>query len=535
VIAPILLLLLMQIQFLPFHDIYITWIHRIALLADLTLVWWLWRKILAGRDADGRSRRSSWAWPAVNLALSLGAVLFSWTVATFPGEWQEDFLAKWDKPRFAVSLHDWVFNSAVDPVTRRRWLPFSSTLVLSGLNIYEGLNIDDPKKGEWRDFVFRARGRDLKGAILDLASLPKVDFEGAQLQGASFYRAQLQGASLYDAQLQGAQLQLAQLQGASLRLAHLQDASLYGAQLQGASLVYAMLRGTELGLAQLQGALLDKADLQGALLDKADLQGASLVDVELQGASLGGAQLQGVLLDRAHLYGASLDGAQLQGASLHGVQLQGASLQQARLRATDLSGALLWRTNHAAASTGEIAEVAVVRLSDSSDQWLPVWRPYEVQPWDEKVYQTLRHEMEYLPPGLLLDQALERIQRLDCDSSDTTLASCDPSLPVPAEAAGWRRSLEGASVDDAVYAKALAVELKTLVCSGGENAGYVLHGLLRDPARFVSTRLAATSQEAPALIDFIMGKVCPVSPSLTDDDVAKLLRIKQETTKRPGG
>ena len=44
--------------------------------------------------------------------------------------------------------------------------------------MYEGLGIDDPEKTKWHDFVFRARGRDLKGAIFDLASLPEIDFGG---------------------------------------------------------------------------------------------------------------------------------------------------------------------------------------------------------------------------------------------------------------------------------------------------------------------------------------------------------------------
>ena len=45
VIAPLLLLLLMQIKFLPFHSSFITWTHRVVLIIDLVLVWWLWRKI----------------------------------------------------------------------------------------------------------------------------------------------------------------------------------------------------------------------------------------------------------------------------------------------------------------------------------------------------------------------------------------------------------------------------------------------------------------------------------------------------------
>jgi hypothetical protein len=114
------------------------------------------------------------------LFLTFGAILFSWAIATFPGERQEDFLVKWDQPKWIVTPHDWLFNGAVDQTTRRRTSLFSSTLVLPGLNIYEGLNIDDPDKTKGREFVFRARGRDLRGAIFDFAILPKVDFGGGE-------------------------------------------------------------------------------------------------------------------------------------------------------------------------------------------------------------------------------------------------------------------------------------------------------------------------------------------------------------------
>ncbi len=541
VIAPVLLLLMMQIQFLPYHSSFITWAHRLALLADLMLVWWLWRKILSGREMDGSTQIRSEG-PAVGLVLSFLIVLFSWTAATFPGEWQEDHWP--DGHPFVttdasgqtkeVSLHEWVFNSTVDQVTRRRWLPLSSTLVLAGLNVYEGLKIDDPEKVKARDFVFRARGRDLKGAIFDLATLPKVDFEGAQLQGASLKSAQLHGASLKSAQLQGASLFEAWLQGASLEGAHLRGAFLSGASLQGASLDGAQLQGAHVQATQLQGASLDGAQLQGAFLVGASLQGASLYEAQLQGALLAGAHLQGASLDSASLQGASLADVQLQGASLKDAQLQGASLHKAGVEATDLSNAFLWRTNRAAHSTSEIAEPAAVRLPDTPDLWRPVWRDDQgkVQPWTDKAYQDLR-EMESLPPGHLRDRALELIGSLDCAGPDKTLASCDPdpAFDPPPEAAAWRKALESARVDDAAYAKALAVVLKTLVCSGGDDAAYVVRGLLRQ----YDGRLTATGPEAPALIDFIMSKDCPVSASLTEADKADLLRIKREAIKTPGG
>ncbi len=78
VIAPVLLLLMMQIQFLPYHSLFIAWTQRIALLVDLILLWWLWRRVLSGRKADGRRRAwANWAWTAAGLVLGLAAVLFS--------------------------------------------------------------------------------------------------------------------------------------------------------------------------------------------------------------------------------------------------------------------------------------------------------------------------------------------------------------------------------------------------------------------------------------------------------------------------
>ena len=204
--------------------------------------------------------------------------------------------------------------------------------------------------------------------------------------------------------------------------------------------------------------------------------------------------------------------------------------------ATDLSEGRLWRTS------GKVADLTAVRLPGSPDAWRPVWRDDmgNVQPWNDEVYQNLRKTMESLPPGSIRHNALDRIRSLDC--ANPTLASCDPVLPPPVGAAArrksledayaWRKSLEGAGVDDAAYAKALAAELKALVCSGGKDAIYVLRGLgFRD-------RLAGTGPEAPALADFIMSKEsrdCPVSALLTDADKAELIRIKQDASKKPGG
>jgi uncharacterized protein YjbI with pentapeptide repeats len=383
--------------------------------------------------------------------------------------------------------------------------------------------------------------RQRVGAIFDLASLPRVDFTGANLEHASLYHALLDRVSLDGAQLQGATLQLTQLKDASLgcrpversetteggtaelvSCAQLQGASLRSAQLQGASLEFVHLQGASLDGAQLQGASLLGAELQGASLAYAQLQGASLRSAQLQGASLQYAQLQGASLDGAQLQGASLASALLRGASLRHAGLQGASLADAILEVADLTDAYLWRTSRPERPSTLLA----IRISDEPKAWLPQFlRMGKPQPWDDKTYQELRNMIASLTSGVSRDQALERIQSLDCANPDKTLASCDPSAAPPPEATAWRKALEAARVDEKVYATALTkIILKELVCSDRDNAIPIVRGT------GFQDRLLAAGPAAIDLIDDLMNKDtkdCPVSASLTDAALAKLLQTKR--------
>jgi uncharacterized protein YjbI with pentapeptide repeats len=578
VIAPVLLLLTMQVQFLPFHSPFITWTQRIALLVDLLLLGWLWRKVLSGRELGGPFR-ASWAWPVLGAALGLAVLVFSWAVATFPGEPQEELVANCSRCAILGSLRDRIFQSPVDPTNRRRRLPFSNTLVLTGFNVLEGLGIDDPEKAKWRDYIFRARGRDLKGARFDFANLPRVDFTGANLQGASLDSAQLDRISLDAGQLQGASLENAQLKAASLKFAQLGHARLKGAQLHGASLASANLQDADIEDAQLQEASLDNAQLQNAYVNRAQLQGASLNGAHLQGAklsaadlrgaSLSKAELQGALLDGAHLQGASLENAALQAASLSNAQLQGASLANARLqaaslqnaglqatslfatqlqgaklsgatlKATDLSEAFLWRSDGG-------PQAAAIRFDDTLDAWGPFYRVEyttdptadrpPVQRWGDEAYRDLVKIIELLPQGAR-DLARHRIGALDCTISVWYISSCDArsaSIPTPSSPpsiAAWWKVLVGARVDGKTFARALSQELKALACTVEGGAVYVVRG----PG--FADRLAKAGSEAYSLIDDLAnkdGKNCPVAAALTDVDRANLLSIKRDTIKEAG-
>ena len=111
-----------------------------------------------------------------------------------------------------------------------------------------------------------------------------------------------------------------------------------------------------------------------------------------------------------------------------------------------------------------------------------------------------------------------------------TLASCDAAAARPRRVLDWQKKLARASADDAAYAKALATELRSLDCKSDVDAIYILRGTLGGFITGIprTERLAQTGRLAPALVDFIMSKDCPVSASLTANDNTKLLKIKQE-------
>jgi uncharacterized protein YjbI with pentapeptide repeats len=487
VIGPILLLLLIQIQFLPYHLEWVTWVQRFALLADVALLWALWPAVLEGRSAITCPKL--WRHPFL-VPASVAPIAFAFIVARFPGEGLDEWVGKhqWIPPNpvtawlgakdrrdvpVATSFHHLLFRGKVDRTTRRRESFFSNTLVLPGFDGLAAAKVDDPGKVTNLKQTLSLRGRNLEGVIFDGADLRKADLSYAGLQRAVLDWAQLEGADLVGAELQGA----------SLDDAHLQGASLSGAHLQGASLDRAYLQGASLNGAHLQGASLAFAHLQGAWLQWAAIQGAWLVGAHLQGASL----------DRAYLQGASLNEAQLQGASLREAAIQGASFIEATLVTSDLDFAAAWRANFEDATfTSVLVEDALFEDAISNKAF-------------KDVVSVIKNDV---PQGWARHEALNRVAHLD------------PDLFGPE--ASVRKTLESGFTNIDAYRKELTNQLKNLVCSGDKNAPFVVRGL------GANGRLKDTGPFAPALIEKILSPECPVSAALTEQDKANLRKLAKE-------
>ena len=350
-VAPLTLLLLIQLKFLPYQDSLTTWVHRGLIAADLVFLCIYWSDVAGHLEL----RQISKTWRArLAAAGALLVLLASVFVATFPGEWvDKNSLTRaldWAKPIPSyhhgkvvwLSFMEALLSGSIDNSTGKRTGLFSNYLVLPDEAFVDDASVADLERREkdmgtkpWENqrtlVVFR--GRNFVNANLAHTDLRYADFRGANLREASLDQAKLKGARFDDASMRQASLDDAQLAGASLDGANLARASLNSVVLSGASL-------TE---ANLWGARLESAHLERSSLDNANLTGASLESAHLEGASLSQANLQGVLLNAARLAGATLLGARLQGASLDDADLSGACLDQIALAGASLRNVVVWR------------------------------------------------------------------------------------------------------------------------------------------------------------------------------------------------
>ncbi len=353
---PLIVLIVIAIKFLPYHQHAMTLWHKIAITIDAYLIFLLWKKakhpewgwnwvIKKVRDESKKYSRSVYLFIRfMTLFYLKDIIIFSlilfyvWTVIAIPKTNGETFITpisikkksnqREDKkatgkllfeiPFKTFNIQFGLFERRISDVIHRNLKLTEKTLVTSppsDVIIAEYLRQGKSEEEAWKA---KAKGLDLQGRDVRFA-----DFYESNLLKADLRKAQLQGADLEHAELQGADLRYTELQGAYLEHAQLQGAYLGGAQLQGADLGYAQLQGADLGYAQLQGADLKEAQLQGAYLYFAELQGANLGGAQLQGANLAGAELQGAELELARLQGANLLEAQFRCTNLNNANLQG--------------------------------------------------------------------------------------------------------------------------------------------------------------------------------------------------------------------
>jgi uncharacterized protein YjbI with pentapeptide repeats len=347
-IMPVLLLLFVQLQFLPYHDWKITWLQRALVIADLSLIayiqLWLGKHRLP-TDADAPRRKFSLGPHTYAMgALFALPVLVSILVLAFPGE-PQDILWK------AVSPSPYAPLAGADVAEhfgvrrnlyladRSLWAQPPSEDLLEALNKDETIialhGVDDASPQllrtvqRIRNAALTLRGRNLSYANFENATLIAVDFSPNlnNEQVRVFQETRLAAAGA----------------GGAPEPANRTDisgASFAGADLRGARLPYALGTKAVFFRANLQSSVLAYGQFRGANLGEARAQEADLYGAQLQSASLSGTQLQGAILGQSQLGGADLRIAQLQNADLHGAAVTADQLRNAKWEGASVDDSL---------------------------------------------------------------------------------------------------------------------------------------------------------------------------------------------------
>jgi uncharacterized protein YjbI with pentapeptide repeats len=496
--APIMVLLALEMRFLPYHGAWLTWEHRILVVVDLLAVFMLWFRAL---DGSGNIAWRNVVRHRIALPFAIAAVLFSGVVLSFPGEPQ----ARW------LGGDPVIFTSDAPECRLRYAKDFRISLILEKL-----IDADKLDRIEKTAKANRLEPHEDKQTRLDEGSrsfedrdLRCANFAWSDLRRANFTRAEMSGAFLGHTKLQGAKFVETWLRGAYLSEALLQNASLEGARLQGAHLRAAQLQGAYLRVAKLQGADLRNAQLQGADLNGAHLQGADLRDAQLQGAELTYSNLQGADLRDAQLQGADLSHAQLQGANLRGAQLQGANLQGGELKFALLSGVFLWGARGASCSDARIE----LRPSLSPAGDLISTTPEAIEAFIEHVVADVGDEQK--------DKVRERLR--------AGLVAAIQKDDLAAIEAIWREcAANSAKVPQAEYDQKRADFLRGLACDATDNGKEIASGIIRnETVGYLDSRV-----DSPRLARGLLGldgKECAATKDLGDLDKKVLLRTLAAT------
>ena len=484
VIAPIMLLLIIQLQFLPYQDQLITWMHRGILAVDLCLLWMFWPSIKLGDWAPWRGERLpkwlgrvhwrdyivSWRRYCVSWWLTLAMTIvmfFASLVATFPGE-IADVGIKTQERSF---LDDFDPSTDCNPVddSSLSWLKPMQALLYrickteiipqhwskpadSYFSWLKGPLFGELKHSKIRERLIPfSRAIDLADdkTLIDLDKFDKINERGNK-DNLEPWQA-----------------------GRTLSLRN----------------------------RNLRGAMFDRDDLRNVDLFQASLQGASLDGASLQGASLIGANLQGASLDGASLQGASLNGASLQGASLFRANLQGVSLEGARLQGASLRETSLWRVY------GEPDRYYLEPIRVDAPQFTPLLQ--------EEMTALKEGSLEGVTSEEVKERIKERLERLSKENDQENLPE------------SFWTDLHG-KMSEGEYQKNLAKRLEKQICNDEGSTIYVAQGLIK--YRLESIWPDSRRLLAGRLLDDAEGrtKVCPGLKELDAESISKLRKWDNE-------
>ena len=200
-----IVLLHFQLAFLPYHDVALTWAHRLYVLTDLVLVGLVGTFLTSPLPRFWASFLYAWRNYAFFMLLTTpffaAFIAFSVFVATIPGETLDRSLAAIG-PSVEVPAPSgeaanaqgvflptaYLFEGTVHPSTGKSRSPFQRNLIVMDEDLVSDQGLAPG------DVSLSLRYRDLRYARLDRSDLKQADLTCADLTGASLTSAVLTGA-----------------------------------------------------------------------------------------------------------------------------------------------------------------------------------------------------------------------------------------------------------------------------------------------------------------------------------------------------
>ena len=344
IVYPLVVLIGIQIRFLPYQSELITWAHRIVITIDVLLLWYFWLQIFFPKNENsGKEKMRKRLTVSRSFAASLiFIVLFIVVCVDFPSDKPyHSYTSKFHK---WMETTDWIKGIGASKIMLNRFELNGYILVKKepSPEILAAHYMKEKKPDEnlitsgsplWCKY---AEPLDLSDRNFREARLSRVTLCNANLSEADLSHADLTEAKLSEAKLINADLPRANLSGADLSRANLPIANLSEAKLINVDLSRANLSGADLSRANLPIANLSEAKLINVDLSHADLTGTNLFHAELSEAKLSEAKLYLAYLSDADLTEADLTEAKLSNTDLSGANLSGAIFSDAILTDTNI-------------------------------------------------------------------------------------------------------------------------------------------------------------------------------------------------------
>jgi uncharacterized protein YjbI with pentapeptide repeats len=397
-----LVLIRLQLKFLPYHDKLITFLHQVSVSTSLILITIFYVAIRSLKDKNFiffkflerkskllqlkpklililvKLKRDIWKYllkkPKFYFFSSvyLLILIFCWTALSIPQTPKENGACL--PIPFNILVKPFINDSSAsnecskigDFIVRNLNLPGKQLTLEPSPEFLTRFQGQENKKKLLEHYgILDLTNRNLSFANFKESDLTKADFRGTKLNYGNFENAILdnsiwkpyknldaspkitsaKGLNISHTNMQDADLSNVNMQDADLSSANLQNADLSNANLQRAEMTDINLQGADLSNANLHSAYMYRANLQGTNIYGTNLKQADMTATILKFANITNAILEDASLNEANLVGASLNGASLISTDITGATLLATDLSNANLQDADLSSAILLFTD----------------------------------------------------------------------------------------------------------------------------------------------------------------------------------------------